>query len=186
MVLVLAGPPGTGKDTIANYLVRQFNFIHIRFKDALIPLVLGAYKVDMAWFDQHYTRELKDQPCPELLNMSPRQALIHMSEHVIKPTFTESAFGTIIARRIVPGQYTVISDGGGWAPELKPVVDAVGAHNVFILQLTRDHCSYTNDSRVAYPDNIFGCKTVTVHNNGSIDDLFNQTIMALQSNDIYL
>ena len=180
-VVIFNGPPGSGKDTLANYYEDCLGYQHLRFKDGLVPLVLKAYKITQEWFTARYTRDLKDVPCPELCGMSPRQSLINMSENVIKPAFGESAFGDIVARQIDMTRTTVFSDGG-FIEELRPVVDKVGADNVIIIQISRPNCSFDNDSRSYYPQNILGCKTIQYENSSSINELFSQVDQLLGLN----
>lgn len=177
--IIFNGPPGSGKDTLADLVERHYQCAHVRFKDGLVPLVLAAYRVDQAWFTAHYTRELKDQPCAELAGMSPRQALINMSENVIKPAFGDAAFGLIAAKRITD-QLTVFSDGG-FVSELQPIVDLLGARHVLIVQLTRHGCTFENDSRTYYPENVLGCTTVWLHNTGTIDEVYNRAVYMINS-----
>lgn len=167
-VLIFNGPPGSGKDTAADYIEQHFQYKHLRFKDGLLPLVLTAYRVSREWWDEHYTRELKNIPHPNLCGQSPREALINMSENVIKPNFGESAFGDIAVRHLDPDR-NVFSDGG-FIEELRPVVDAIGPENILIVQLHRDNCTFENDSRSYYPNNVLGCKTIQITNNKSIDE----------------
>jgi hypothetical protein len=170
-VVIFNGPPGSGKDALAEHFVQRWGFRHQRFKYGLVPLVLRAYRVTADWFDAHYTRELKEQPCHELAGMSPRQALINMSEQVIKPAFGEAAFGIMAARRLDKTARTVFSDGG-FVDELEPVVAEIGADNVLIVRLVRPGHSFAQDSRAYYPDHVLGCRTVTLHNTGSLAELF--------------
>jgi hypothetical protein len=181
-IIIFNGPPGSGKDTLADILEKKYHCAHIRFKDGLVPLVLAAYHVDQEWFSAHYTRELKDRPCTELAGMSPRQALINMSENVIKPAFGEAAFGLIAVKRINPEQMTVFSDGG-FVSELRPIIDAIGAKHTLIIQLSRPGCTFENDSRSYYPENVLGCTTVWLDNTGTIDELYERVDMIVQTTE---
>jgi len=63
--LGLAGKAGSGKDTVADYLVRQYGFIKYSFSDALYQEVQVAYGLE----DQSLlrNRETKDKPSERLI-----------------------------------------------------------------------------------------------------------------------
>ena len=57
-----------------------------------------AYCISDAEWEELYTRENKEIPTPKLNGLSPRQAIIHMSEEVIKPNFGKDYIGKWIMR----------------------------------------------------------------------------------------
>lgn len=59
----LAGAPGSGKDTVADYLVEQYGFVKFSFSDALYEEVAAGF--DVLKITLH-DRALKDQPHPDL------------------------------------------------------------------------------------------------------------------------
>lgn len=170
VAVVFNGPPGSGKDTAAKHVVEHCKARHLQFKDQLIKMVIKAYRVSREWFDAHYTRELKNIPTPELCGFSPREALINMSENIIKPVFGKAVFGKISAKKIKDGQCVVFSDSG-FQEELSPIVEKLGCDMVLVIKLARDGCDFNGDSRNYLPDRPYGCPTYHIDNNGTIEDL---------------
>jgi hypothetical protein len=166
-VIIFNGPPNSGKDTAVAYIEQCFGATHVRFKDALVNLCCATYKTSPDWWRDHYTRELKDIKQPELLNQSPREALIHISENVIKVFFGDDVFGRITAQSLAPDALTVISDGG-FVSELKPIIDTVGSNNVIIVRLHRHGCDFSRDSRAYLPDGVLGCMVYDLENQSDV------------------
>ncbi len=125
-IKILNGPPGAGKDTLANTLVDTHH--HVRFKDKSYDLTISAWNLrdHREWFMYMVNhRELKEMPhsiltinddcildienkldIPLLKTVnnqyctSPRGALIVTSELDIKPHFGKDYFGIVAGRNI--------------------------------------------------------------------------------------
>lgn len=149
-LLILNGPPNSGKDTLADLLVKREGFNKLQFKDSLFNILASTLGMTTEEFlANHYSREDKENPIFKLVHngdlMSPRQALIHMSENVIKKEFGENIFGINVAKRLKDG-WNVTSDGG-FVEELEAIIDEIGHSNVIVVRIHRDDCSFENDSR---------------------------------------
>jgi hypothetical protein len=103
-------------------------------------------------------RDEKEIPRDQLGGRSPRQALIYVSEEVVKPAFGQDYFGRYAAQRLTPGALHIFSDGG-FIKEIQPVIDAVGPENLLLVQLHRDGFSFEGDSRRYIPTNYVQCWT---------------------------
>lgn len=144
-VILLNGPPGSGKDTAAQIIAKRYNAIHLKFKDSLIDTAAQYYNVDPGWL--RYVceaRELKDESSMLLKQQTPRQTLIHVAEDVIKPSYGEDFFAKQVLSQIdEPGMY-VISDLGFYE-EISTIGCAI--KDVLTLVISRTGHSYKSDSR---------------------------------------
>jgi len=176
-VVILNGPPGSGKDTLAGILAQTYiGGVHLEFKQKLFALTKMIYGVSDDVWDGLYSRESKETPHPLFGGLSPRQALIKVSEEVIKPNFGKSYFGEQAAVSL-SGQIHFFSDGG-FVEEVKPIINKIGAENVLIIRLSREGCDFSSDSRMYLPDDI-GCSVVDIENtNGRVVKTVNE-IMAI-------
>lgn len=199
MIVIFNGPPGSGKDEAATYF-KRCGFKHLSFKYVLFRETISFFGVDEEWFMSGYNdRSTKEQPEELLEGMSRREAMIYVSEEITKPAFGKDVFGVAVANEIEDGKNYAISDGG-FEEELVPLINRVGTQNIVLVQLTRDGCDYSSDSRryfngalvqefvIGKPTNIlkkyilpkkFPIRTYRVHNNGTLDE-FHQTL-----HDIY-
>lgn len=190
MIIIFNGPPGSGKDSAAAYF-KSRGFKHLSFKHALFRETVAFFGVGEEWFMKGYDdRSIKERPEKLLEGMSRREAMIYVSEEITKPAFGNGIFGTIVAEEIEDGQDYAISDGG-FEDELVPLINRVGAENIVLVQLTRDGCDYSSDSRrylngelikeyvIEKPTyinlnhvlpNEFPIRVYRVHNNGSIKE----------------
>lgn len=169
-VTICNSPPQSGKDAFVQYLAQKHqDVLHLEFKTKLIALTKEIYFIDDEQWESIYTNELKDIPMALFENKSPRQALIYVSEKVIKPKFGKDYFGKAAAHSLCEDKINMFSDGGFY-DEMKVVVDACGADNTFILDFQREGKNFKQDSR-GYV-NIKNVERFSFNNNGTLEDLY--------------
>lgn len=195
VVVICNGPPGSGKDAICEYLIKE-GFGHIEFKKQLFLDAINHYGVDPDWFFSGYTREKKDLPESLLGGISRRESLIHVSENISKKIFGNDYYGKLAANTMNLNVNYCISDGG-FVEELSHIINKFSKEDIIMLRLYREGSTYEGDSRKYINcDNqldtyICGYETdvselinqsfdisvdlncVTIHNNGTLYDLYN-------------
>lgn len=145
-VVLLNGPPGSGKDFIGKILSDEFGGVVRRFKEELYEHTSDYYGVSFEWFvDIASDRILKEMPCELLGGISPRDALIHVSEDIYKPKYGSGYFGKKLAESLTEG-ITVVTDSG-FMDEALEVIKEVSKENVILIRLHRKGCNFDNDSR---------------------------------------
>ncbi|QIW91609.1 hypothetical protein vBAbaMD22_96 [Acinetobacter phage vB_AbaM_D22] len=202
-VILLNGPPNSGKDVSALILKDLFaEGEHRAFKDVLYEETAKYFNVDLEWLTSMATdRTTKEAPTRELFDrtlnplirfalflfsfvrpvgFSPRQALIHVSENIIKPRFGDTYFGKKLLSAIQASgaNYTFVSDSG-FLKELIPLVDA--ELDITVIRLYRDGCDYLGDSRRYLEDEELkdlGIRVIDVKNDGTIADLREKLLSA--------
>lgn len=201
MIIIFNGPPGAGKDEACLYL-KKLGYKHLSFKDELFKETFKFFGVSKGWFMKGYeNRSIKEKPVPQLKvsgNMlSRRDAMIYVSEKYIKPKYGNDYFGKQLAKHINKEGNFSVSDGG-FAEELVPIINKVGTDNIVLVQLTRDGCDFSSDSRRYFNGDLiqefilggetsiaeehilskkFPIRTYRVHNNGTVNEFH----MALNS-----
>jgi len=188
MIVLFNGPPRSGKDAAADYFKAK-GWKHLSFKYQLYKETCKYFGCDYEWFMERYDdRSVKELPHMDLGHMSCREAMIYVSEQVIKPKKGLDFFGKQVANEIEDDKDYCISDGG-FIDELVPVINRIGSDNFVLVQLTREGCDYSTDSRRYFDGNIvhqyvnshetriekkyvlprkFNVRTYRIHNNGSI------------------
>ena len=162
-IIILNGPPGVGKDTIANALEAQHGVMHMRVKDELyintynlflktmIPRDIRQRGIPINAFVNACTdRELKEKPMKWLNGLSPREALIFTSEKVFKPVLGNDYYGKAAAlradlflKKLSSTRCIVFSDGG-----FREEVEAIAScHDVLLVRLHREGFTFEGDSR---------------------------------------
>lgn len=198
MIVLFNGPPRSGKDAGADYFKRNYGWKHLSFKYQLYKETCKYFGCDYEWFMERYDdRSVKEVPHVDLGHMSCREAMIYVSEQIVKPKRGLDYFGQLVANEIDLTKNYAISDGG-FVDELIPVVEKVGSKNFVLVQLTRDGEDYSSDSRRYFQgsrieheyvlgnkyteiDNkyvlpqVFDVNMYRIHNNGSLQD-FNNTL----------
>ena len=112
---------------------------------------------------------------------SSREALIHVSEDVIKPKYGQDYYGRKFLEKVEssPERYVFTSDGG-FKNEAIPLLDK--GYNVCIVHLERLGATFDNDSRKLLTEDDFkeedgnmkykNLKFIKMDNNGSLDALY--------------
>ena len=189
MIVIFNGPPASGKDEAASLFKEEFGFGNLSFKYQLFKETIEHFKVDKEWFMEGYNdRSQKEKKEFALGNRSRREAMIHVSEDIIKPRNGKSFFGWKVSKEIEEGKHYAIADGG-FIEELEPIIEKVGNENIIIVQLTREGHDYSTDSRRYFNGNLIkeiaigfetkidkayvlkedlNIRTYRVHNNGSV------------------
>lgn len=152
--IFLNGPPGSGKDTAANFILHEYSTgaRHMKFASVLKNAARELFCMDMDLFaNLEKVGHAYDKTVPrdELMGMSWREALIWLSEEAVKPKFGPAFFGVQfakIAAKPTLATLTVVSDCG-FAEELLPVVKQVGAPNCHVIRLVRQGHDFDGDSR---------------------------------------
>lgn len=152
VVIVLNGPPNSGKDFLADGICKYYSLTHIyvahrRFKTALWKATADDFYVNIKDFISLATdRRTKDLPNDMLGGLSPRQAMIKTSEEYIKPLFGNDFFGKALLDEIGYEHVCVISDGG-FGEEIQPLIDSNIIDKIVIVNLNAKDCSFAGDSR---------------------------------------
>lgn len=106
---------------------------------------------------------------------SSREALIHVSEDIMKPKYGQDYYGRKFLEKVEnsPERYVFTSDGG-FADEAIPLLDK--GYNVHIVKLERSGATFEGDSRTLLNEDDFkdysNIKFTTISNNGSLDELY--------------
>jgi len=201
MIVIFNGPPGSGKDEAASLFKEVFGFGNLSFKYQLFKETINHFEVDKDWFMEGYDdREVKEKKEFALKEMSRREAMIHVSEDIVKPKNGKDYFGRMVAEEIEDGKSYAIADGG-FIEELEPIIEKLGEENIVLVQITREGHDFSTDSRRYFDgklfkeytighetpieksfvlDEKFDIKTYRIHNNGSLRN-FHNTLMDIHS-----
>ena len=152
-IIFLNGPPGSGKDVVAQHIMSRLP--GVRHRKFSMPLKRAAREMfsigDELWKQLEVvgSQSLKDEPRPEFLGKSWRQVLISLSEQHMKPNYGVEVFGELLKNNLMQptgGRFSVISDSG-FAVEALPIIKYFGPRNCSLWRLHRPGCDFGNDSR---------------------------------------
>lgn len=168
-VVILNGPPGSGKDTLARIMSKVFNshghymfFKEALYKESVTWLNEVGIKTTLEKFVRMASDEInKEYKCyPQMpsfyvkgndndtgsLEWSPRMVLQHVSENIIKPKYGNDFFGikALEAMENIPKSQVVIFSDGGFVDEINSVASE---HKTIVINLSRRGKSFGNDSR---------------------------------------
>ena len=179
--IFINGPPGSGKDTAAELLAANHDYLPLKFAGALkagLAGLLGMFDVNEynKFFETHGGKESHEPP---FTKTTPRQTLIDLSEEFMKPRFGKDIFGQVAARTAAAMGGNVVFSDCGFAEELLPVVRHFGETNCLLIKLYREGCSFEGDSRRHIsPDVLGNVYRKVIRNDGSIGDLYDNVALA--------
>lgn len=162
-VIILNGPAGCGKDTLARALVEMgFAKGTTRFKNTMFNIALAALGPDAYhdFLDGYDDRARKEKPEDFLNGLSRRQFMIAISEQFVKPVFGDDYFGKYLSGNLPDGGEVFVVSDGGFASEVTPIVAA--GHDVQIVRLHRDGYTFIGDSR-GYLYDVSGVKDYDIY-----------------------
>jgi hypothetical protein len=87
------------------------------------------------------------------VNLSIREAMIYISEIIMKPRFGANFFGVARAKAIVDGEIAVDSSTG-FIEELPPLIERLGQENILLIRVHREGATFEGDSRNYIPDGV--------------------------------
>jgi hypothetical protein len=163
-VVLLNGPAGCGKDTLAKLAIQRWGGVEEKFsrplKQAYLAINPGANLED---------RELKELH---------RQNLIALSEEYVKPIFGKSHFGNVLLARIKDKQPLLSRVGPRifWISDSRFEEEAMPilmAYPTAIIRIERNGRGYESDSG-GYLD--LACLSWTVENNGQPHGMIAQLV----------
>ena len=176
-IVILNGPPGSGKDTLGAALSKVMACSITQFK-------FDLYKATADYFDiglDEFIKVASDRNTKEIksiaLGLSPREALIHVSEHVYKPRHGRDYFGRLAHQRVMSVDTldpVVFTDGG--FPE-EAMVFALAGHPVTTIQLM-GRGTFEGDSRDYIHLNHPLCRTYQLH---LVEGEIDQAVSAVQA-----
>jgi hypothetical protein len=180
-VIILNGPPYSGKDTganaIAQYVLKHAPWITLRQEKMVEHLKRGVHSLFNVTHTPEYIdkMQLKDTPYAELLGKTPREAYISASEDWLKPVFGSDVLGRMMLMLMKKAHNVslhIFSDGG-FVDEWVPIIDFVGARNVLLIHLSATDKSFAGDSRGYIGDDLLvrypKMQRVRIHNDISTD-----------------
>lgn len=164
-VIILNGPPGVGKDTIAALLTNhERTAVSRSFKEPMFNIALAMLGRERYsdFVLAYHNREEKEKPHSFLNGKTCREFMIWISEDVIKPTFGKQHFGKLMADNIasVPEHIDVVVSDGGFKDELLPLIGA--GFDVHVIRLHRDGFTFAGDSR-DYLETIYDFDNLKFH-----------------------
>lgn len=147
IAVIFNGPPNSGKDFICDSLILNSqggNVKKVEFKKRLYKLVMAIYGIpENDFFSIYSDRTKKEQPMEIFGGLSIRQAMIKVSEYVIKPHFGLDYFGEAASSELVDG-LNVFPDGG-FVSEFNSIHR--DSDLMLIIRIHADGCNFDNDSR---------------------------------------
>lgn len=204
-VIVLNGPPRSGKDTLGDFLLNTYkgSIMSLRFSQVLKD---GAHRLLGLNCHTEAYNDYKDANHEDFFGMKPRDFYIQLSEQFMKTRFGSDVFGHLWVREYTrlmevyeeamsigksANQHTtlqppvcVVTDCG-FEEELKPLINYFGKDRINLIQIHRHDYDFSNDSRSYLDGGSLGLNTGHIVNpEGDIDQYFKNAMAALEAQGI--
>lgn len=180
-IILLNGPPRSGKDFGAEYLQDKLRGAHAKFADDIKERTHDLYGL-RGWGGKprsaDYFEEFKDEPLDEFLGATPRQAYISVGES-FKKLHGQGIWGKLLVKDIrgLPSDKTIVISDSGFVEEALELVKEFGADNILLVRISREGYDFSNDSRSYIDLSEHGVRCVVAINRG--DDTFGPHLLDL-------
>jgi len=147
--VLLNGPPGIGKDTLADKIVELTSIKKMEYKEGLRKATAKFFNVELSIANTLFAdRILKEVPTPIFKGKTPRNALIHTDTY-LKQLHGKSMVGkwaaASVTKEIKKGKKAFIFSDSGFEPEAEMVAECVDL--IIVVQLHHPDFNFDNDSR---------------------------------------
>lgn len=170
-IVCFNGPPYSGKDTmarmLADYIDSRGCTIPVMLVSLAMPLRRIAYQMVGETYMPATYPSFKKTPFPQFGGRSGRQLLIDVSESFLKPTYGQEIMAKLLLDELTDFTGLALITDSGFQCEIDPLVDAVGAENLYIARVEREGCDFLNDSR----EWVYHTNDGAYPNHGTLDDL---------------
>lgn len=188
-VIMFNGPKGSGKDSAAMYAqihVLHSTSMHTKMAHPLYNAIQYLFGLEIDQWEYLYNN-MKETPLPLLNGMSPREALIWLSEEVVKPKFGSEFFGKIAGRTCLnffeqENDGIVLMSDAGFNDEVRELVGMVGSERCYLIRLC-DGNDFSGDSREYVDPNYVGIDIpnfFTIYNTGSLAEFRESVKLVVQ------
>lgn len=186
--LFINGPAGSGKSTLANLLCTTYPHCwRESFAEPIRDMIRTVFFPEYGpLWDSEGVPDLRDgevkkqrlamlahlENDPDAYPATVRQAMIGFSEDYMKKLFGDNVFGQLLWHRCCEQSLWYnhfIIDDSGFAGEAAYVISKEGADACALIQLHRDGCNFSGDSRgyITLPK----VKTIKIENNGAASEM---------------
>jgi hypothetical protein len=149
MIILLNGPPGSGKDTAAEFIILALGNSKVHHDKLSKPLKSSLRTIfNFSITEMRALEAYKDHSNgPEYGDLSWRQMQIEMFKS-LEASYGPRVLGHLFVRRNRDNakRHTVISDAGRTI-EIQPIIESNPFDQIGCIHLSRPECDYSNDIR---------------------------------------
>lgn len=180
-ITIFNGPPGSGKDSAADHLVKQWGYHKLEMKGALRKL---AHKIASLTIPEEDAKKLCEQlefdrerksteKRPEFGDRTWREFLIWLSEDVCKPIFGADIFSLAAVKAIYDcGAREIVFSDCGFQVEVDTIYRSLPKGvTIDLVHLHREGANFSEDSR-GYVRSPQDRDHSVLINDGTIDELY--------------
>lgn len=147
-ILFLNGAPQSGKDTVANYIVNNYKYQTLAFKDFVYQDVSDYFNITLDQYMSIYNnRDTKEKSSDILQGFTPRTAMQYVVETINKPKYGKDYLANKLIDKVITDSYNYVISDLGLDEEENTIIKRLAEYNYKIVYINRDGFDFTNDTR---------------------------------------
>lgn len=178
LIIGLKGKAGSGKDTVADYLVEKHGFIKITFAYAVkeIVSILTGWPINLLMGDTPESRKFREGEVHPDFGLTGRQLLQKIGTDLFRDGFDSDTWIKIARRRVLESNNNVVISDVRFPNEC----EMIQCNGGYIINVQRNLSGLASDelNNHASEQNFICLDEVILENNSTISDLY-QKIEAL-------
>jgi hypothetical protein len=162
-LIALTGLAGSGKSTVADYLIDQHDFVRMKFAQGLKDMLRA-----IGLTDAHIEGHLKETPCPLLCGKTPREAMLTLGTEWGRDLIGPDFWCNILAQRVKDSTHPYIVVDDCRFPNEARTIRQLGGQ---VWKVVRDVPTMINHPSETEQANLVA--DWICFNNGTLFDLYN-------------
>jgi len=172
LIVGMLGKAGSGKDTVAEYLINKNGFYRLALADPLKSAIKEMFLLDdFTTYDRHQ----REQPLPDFPDWSPRKLFQFVGTELMRRQFDQCIWSKLLVKRIRGSQCSKIVISDVRFPDEQQYLQKLkdDGYQIIFIKVKRDGCVGNNVGLSNHESEQYELNSdYEILNNGTLEELY--------------